>query len=136
MKIHVLEVTRKERDPYMTYAWQSGENKEIYLAIKGETVESGTTVYFDSPACTRHIASAPGVAIVTYHIKGGSAQWFVEQEGDPVATPGKKNTNKLVNLVEAGDIIEIDGRVAEKVSRAGNKYYKVTHVKRVVPEEN
>lgn len=121
----------KTREPYATYAWQSGEHTEMFLSVKG-TTEDGKAIYFNTPACERVVSLAPGIAIVIYHIENGAKQWMVESDGSKCATPGQKNENTLLPLVSVGDIVTINGRMSKKISRIGNEYYQATHVKRVV----
>lgn len=123
------------RAPFMpTYYGPARERLEYYLDCCLR-LPDGSVAYFKTPAVTRTVASCPGAAIVLFDVPPSAAQWVKEEGTVKVATVGHSNNNQPVPLVRAGDTITISGRVkAERVSKRGNLYKSLTHVKRVTVE--
>lgn len=111
---------RAEFGPH--YSWQSGEHYEIYLNVTAID-HNGNIVYFNSPAITMSVASAGGVAVVTY----GKANAFISPGSDYVVT--KENTNSAKTSqakINVGDTIVVQARIKKMYA---NGAYSLNYVK-------
>lgn len=128
----VESVELKEREPFEGQSRYSPNSTrtEKFLQIK-MVDKNNVTYYFNTPAASMTVTVAPGCAVVTHRIENGAAQWMQEVGKNKVATPNQKNDNTIVPLVDAGDEVKIAGRLTMKTSKYGNKYGKLTHVKRI-----
>lgn len=117
------------RKPFRVDRYSPAERLEFYLSVTLR-LKDGSAVYFNTPAATRNVASCPGAAVVTFNVH--PAREWMKEEGDiRVATREHSNNNHLVPLLSVGEILTVSGRVkADTVSRIGNRYKSLTHVKR------
>lgn len=126
----------KVRKPFQPHYYSQAEHNEWYLdmAVK---LDDGRVLYFKTPAFPETIASCPMAAVVTYGGYGECLNWIKEswptgEERRAVAVPGTPNNNGPMAQVRIGDRVTVSGRIkAEKVSKAGNAYVTITHVRKL-----
>lgn len=127
-KIDKLEMNR--RDPFVPDYYSGAERKEIFLTIV-LLGEDGLKYYFNTPPAVESICFAVDAAVILFEIENGAAQWLQEVGDRRVCTREQPNNNKIIPLAQVGDEVIIKGRLTLKVSKIGNQYGKLTHVKRV-----
>lgn len=119
----------EKRDPY-GFQWGDAERKEIFLSVVIED-ENGKKFYFNTPAAMRWVCFSIDVAVVGYTVENGAAQWLREEGDKRTVTKDSQNNNRLVPLTKVGDEIIVRGRLTPKVSKWGNAYGVLTHVKKM-----
>lgn len=125
--------TRREKAIDWNYTHRYSPNTEHYQVYLdcAMRLDDGSMIYFKSPSVKMNVANAVGAAIVIYHIEDDNP-WFAEVGNNRVATQERSNDNHLYPRIKVGDTITIKGRLkADRVSKVGNAYKVLTHVKRV-----
>lgn len=125
--VTIQSVEIKSRTPFgPRYSWQTGENYEYYLNITGVQAD-GSKVYFNTPTdLEMHIASAPGVAVVTWY-NDGKGKWMSKPESYCVSSGQSGVGSSPASLVKIGDKISVKGKV-KQVYKSG---VALSNIKRV-----
>lgn len=127
--IKTLEI--KIQPPFNRFQYWGGNTDEIFVFGSIE-LQGGITAYFKKMCGTHSIRSGGPFAINLYMVSDEGKGWVTEFNADKsVASPGVQARNRLALNFQAGDTISLSARVKgeEKVSRKGNRYVSLTHVK-------
>lgn len=126
----IQKLEMQKRDPLVPNYYSNAEEKEVFLSVV-LLGEDGLKYYFNTPHARQSICFAVDAAVVLFEVENGAAQWLQEVGDRRVCTREQPNNNKVIPRAQVGDEVVIKGRLTLRVSKIGNPYGKLTHVKRV-----
>jgi hypothetical protein len=108
----VVESVKLEKRDKMgpRYAWQTGEQYEVYLNIVGRTID-GDLVYINTPGMDMTVTTGGGAAVVLY---GAENDWILPAE-DYCVTKDSSTLKKATEAkIKVGQFLKVTGKVKKE----------------------